>query len=153
MKSCLLMLIGFFLATADTSAQLKTRFKKNPVINMQIKPAKVTPKISYDPTVVKNEIDSLLNKCLEKYTTSPNTKETWTEIKNESYNIILPYFRSGQLLGTKPEETFFVKMGAEPMTANDISNHAMILQAGIAPSRPAEFIIINVVKKNRAVSQ
>ena len=123
------------------------------MINMQIKPAKVTPKISYDPTVVKNEIDSLLNKCLEKYTTSPNTKETWTEIKNESYNIILPYFRSGQLLGTKPEETFFVKMGAEPMTANDISNHAMILQAGIAPSRPAEFIIINVVKKNRAVSQ
>ena len=111
MKSCLLMLIGFFLATADTSAQLKTRFKKNPVINMQIKPAKVTPKISYDPTVVKNEIDSLLNKCLEKYITSPNTTETWTEIKNESYNIILPYFRSGQLLGTKPGLLLYIQIG------------------------------------------
>ncbi len=111
MKSCLLMLIGFFLATADTSAQLKTRFKKDPVINMQIKPAKVTPKISYDPTVVKNEIDSLLNKCLEKYITSPNTTETWTEIKNEFYNIILPYFRSGQLLGTKPGLLLYIQIG------------------------------------------
>lgn len=152
MKFIVLLFFGL-LPAVKSSGQVKTGFKKDAVMNRPIKPAKVTPKISYDPAVVKNEIDSLLQKLLEKYTVMPNTAETWTEIKRESYNIIWPYFRSGQLLGTKPEEAFFIKMGAETMTLNDILNHRMILRVGIAPSRPAEFIILDVEKKNRAISQ
>jgi len=94
------------------------------------------------------EITEKLNNLVSANIHKPNTQATWTQIKGEAQTILLGYYRNGILMGTKPEEAFFVKMGNETMTATDIANHKMILQVGIAIVKPAEFKIIVVEKIN-----
>jgi len=96
----------------------------------------------------ETEINEKLNILVGAYINKPNTQTTWTQIKGEAQTILLGYYRNGILMGTKPEEAFFIKMGNETMTANDIANHKMILQAGVATVKPAEFKILIIEKTN-----
>ena len=50
--------------------------------------------------------------------------------------------REGALLGAKEEEAFSVAVGRDTMTEDDILNGRLIMEIGIAPVRPAEFVVI-----------
>ena len=47
-------------------------------------------------------------------------------------------------LGSKPEEAFFVKVDRTTMTQDDIDNGRLICNIGIAPVKPAEFVIFRI---------
>jgi phage tail sheath protein FI len=47
-------------------------------------------------------------------------------------------------MGTKPEEAFFVKCDRTTMTQSDLDNGRLVCLIGIAPIRPAEFVIIRI---------
>ena len=53
-------------------------------------------------------------------------------------------WRNGALLGSKPEEAFFVRCDRSTMTQNDIDNGRLICLIGVAPVRPAEFVIFRI---------
>ena len=53
-------------------------------------------------------------------------------------------WRSGALMGRTPEEAFFVKCDEETMTQDDIDNGRLIMLIGVAPVKPAEFVIIRI---------
>ena len=55
-------------------------------------------------------------------------------------------FRSGMLAGDTPNEAFFVNIGPSTMSQDDIMNGRLICEIGIAPSRPAEFVIFRVTQ-------
>ena len=62
-------------------------------------------------------------------------------------NFLINIWRQGGLMGSKPEEAFFVNIGLnQTMTALDINEGRMIIEIGVAPLRPAEFIISRAVK-------
>ena len=44
----------------------------------------------------------------------------------------------------KPEEAFFVKCDRTTMTQTDIDNGKLIMEIGIAPVKPAEFVIFRI---------
>jgi phage tail sheath protein FI len=48
------------------------------------------------------------------------------------------------LLGDKPEKAFFVRCDRSTMTQNDIDNGRLICLVGVAPQKPAEFVIFHV---------
>ena len=48
------------------------------------------------------------------------------------------------MIGAKPEEAYFVRCDRTTMTQNDLDNGRLICLVGIAPSRPAEFVIFRV---------
>jgi len=51
-------------------------------------------------------------------------------------------------MGMKPVEAYFVHCGlGQTMTQQDILNGNLVLEIGMAPVRPAEFIIIRLVQK------
>ena len=56
-------------------------------------------------------------------------------------------WRSGALAGTSPGEAFFVNIGRSTMTQDDIDNGRLICQIGIAPVKPAEFVIFRITQK------
>ena len=57
--------------------------------------------------------------------------------------ILTAIWRLGALAGSKPEQAFYVKVGlGQTMTFDDILNGKMIVEIGMAPVRPAEFIIL-----------
>lgn len=50
------------------------------------------------------------------------------------------------LAGSTPGEGYFVEIGPSTMTRDDIMNGRLICNIGIAPSRPAEFVIFRVTQ-------
>ena len=55
--------------------------------------------------------------------------------------------QSGHLLGSKPEEAFFVRCDRTTMTQNDLDNGRLVCLIGVAPLRPAEFVIFRIGQK------
>ncbi|MEJ2568620.1 MAG: phage tail sheath C-terminal domain-containing protein, partial [candidate division WOR-3 bacterium] len=59
-------------------------------------------------------------------------------------NFLTNIWRDGALQGSKPEEAFFVKCDRTTMTQTDIDNGKLIMEIGIAPVKPAEFVIFRI---------
>ena len=73
----------------------------------------------------------------------PNDKNTWSKVKAMINNYLLSLWQKGALMGAKPDQGFFVKVGlGESMTFQDVLDGKMIVQVGMAPVHPAEFIIL-----------
>lgn len=52
--------------------------------------------------------------------------------------------RHSALERTNTEEAYFVKVDPTTMTQNDIDNGKLIVVIGVAPAKPAEFVIIRI---------
>ena len=50
----------------------------------------------------------------------------------------------GALLGDKPEQAYFVTCDRSTMTQNDLDNGRLVCLIGVAPLRPAEFVIFRI---------
>lgn len=79
----------------------------------------------------------------------PNSEPLWATINRSVTNFLVAVWRSGALEGTKQEEAFFVKVDRTTMTQNDIDNGRLIVLVGIAPVKPAEFVIFRISQKTR----
>ena len=76
----------------------------------------------------------------------PNDTTLWTRVNITISAFLDTLWRSGMLAGATPEESYFVEIGASTMTQDDIRNGRLICNIGIAPSRPAEFVIFRVTQ-------
>lgn len=76
----------------------------------------------------------------------PNDTTLWTRVSITISAFLDTLWRSGMLAGATPEESYFVEIGASTMTQDDIRNGRLICNIGIAPSRPAEFVIFRVTQ-------
>jgi hypothetical protein len=73
----------------------------------------------------------------------PNVASTWTKVRAMIENYLTNLWRQGALAGAKPEQAFYVSVGlGQTMIFDDILNGKMIVEIGLAPVRPAEFIIL-----------
>lgn len=73
----------------------------------------------------------------------PNTQLTWNRVQGMISSFLTSLWRDGGLVGATPEEAFFVNVGlGTTMTTQDILEGRMIVEIGLAASRPAEFIIL-----------
>ncbi len=77
----------------------------------------------------------------------PNTPPLWATINRSLTNFLTTVWRDGALMGNSPEEAFFVDVGPNTMTQADIDAGRLIVQVGIAPAKPAEFVIFRISQK------
>jgi uncharacterized protein len=77
----------------------------------------------------------------------PNDEPLWARVRQSVTNFLTTVWRSGALQGLKPEEAFFVKCDYTTMTQDDIDNGRLICVIGIAPVKPAEFVIFRIQQK------
>lgn len=90
-----------------------------------------------------NMIEESVKKACMHYVFEPNVAQTWVNVKGMIENYLSTVWSDGGLAGAKPEHAFFVSVGLnQTMTAQDILEGRMIVKIGYAPSRPAEFIIL-----------
>jgi phage tail sheath protein FI len=68
----------------------------------------------------------------------------WARVRRTISNFLTTVWRNGALEGTKREEAFFVKCDRTTMTQTDIDNGRLIVIIGVAPVKPAEFVIIRI---------
>ncbi len=74
----------------------------------------------------------------------PNGPNLWANIVRAMEDFLLVLWRDGALLGDKPEQAFFVRCDRTTMTQNDLDNGRLICLIGIAPVKPAEFVIFRI---------
>ena len=74
----------------------------------------------------------------------PNDTTLWSRVSISLTSFLEGLWRAGMLVGESAGEAFFVNIGPDTMTPDDIQNGKLICEIGIAPSRPAEFVIFRV---------
>lgn len=77
----------------------------------------------------------------------PNDEPLWARVRRSITNFLISVWRSGALMGVTQEEAFFVKCDRTTMTQDDIDNGRLICYIGIAPVKPAEFVIFRISQK------
>ena len=95
-------------------------------------------------------IEQSLDNGLQWAVFEPNAEPLWASVKQSITNFLIGLWRSGGLEGTTQDEAFFVQVGYNlTMTQGDIDNGRMIVVVGVAPVKPAEFVIVRISQKTR----
>jgi uncharacterized protein len=74
----------------------------------------------------------------------PNNERLWANIRFTIEDFLLLQWKNGALMGTKPEEAYFVRCDRTTMTQNDLDNGRLICLIGVSPTKPAEFVIFRI---------
>jgi hypothetical protein len=89
-------------------------------------------------------IEASVDRGLQWVVFEPNAEPLWARVRRSITNFLNLVWRNGALEGTKPEEAFFVRCDRTTMTQTDIDNGRLIVVVGVAPVKPAEFVIIRI---------
>ena len=76
----------------------------------------------------------------------PNDATLWNRVQLTISSFLNSLWNQGMLAGGSPGEAYFVEISTTTMTQDDIMNGRLICNIGIAPSRPAEFVIFRVTQ-------
>ncbi len=76
----------------------------------------------------------------------PNDEMLWSRVGRTIRAFLRDMWRNGALVGSTEDQAFFVNIGRDTMSQNDILNGRLICEIGVAPSRPAEFVIFRITQ-------
>lgn len=74
----------------------------------------------------------------------PNDRPLWQSIRRDVTGFLMGFWRDGALMGKTPEEAFYVKCDEETNPIESIREGKVIIEIGLAPVRPAEFVIFRI---------
>jgi uncharacterized protein len=79
----------------------------------------------------------------------PNDEPLWASVRLSVGGFLHELFRDGAFAGTSPRDAYFVRCDQSTMSQADIDKGNLIVLVGVAPSRPAEFVLIRIQQKTR----
>lgn len=74
----------------------------------------------------------------------PNTPMLWGRVKRNITAFLTSVWRDGALLGSTAAEAFFVKVDAENNPPDVVDAGRLVIDVGVAPVKPAEFVVIRI---------
>jgi phage tail sheath protein FI len=95
-------------------------------------------------------LEESIDKASQWVVFEPNSPSLWGSVKRNITAFLLRVWRDGALFGSTPEEAFFVKVDEEnnPEEVRDAGQ--LIIEVGVAPVKPAEFVIIRISQKTQS---
>lgn len=75
-----------------------------------------------------------------------NGEALWATLRRTIEDFLLKEWRNGALLGTKPEQAYFVKCDRSSMSQADIDEGRLVCLLGVALLKPAEFVIVHLAR-------
>ena len=91
-------------------------------------------------------IEESIDEGTEFVVFEPNDPPLWSQLEGEVEAFLQSLYLQGALVGSTPEEAYFVRCDASTMTQADLDAGRTIIQVGIAALRPAEFVVFRVVQ-------
>ena len=79
-------------------------------------------------------------------TFEPNDAMLWSAMANTARRRLLALFDAGALAGRSDADSFFVRCDAGTHTQADLDAGHAVLQVGVAPAVPAEFIVFRLLR-------
>jgi phage tail sheath protein FI len=90
-----------------------------------------------------------IGRWIERFMTGlvhePNDVRLWVRIMRELTAYLDGLFRRGALRGRTAEEAFYVKCDSETNPPASVDAGVVMTQVGVAPSVPAEFVVVRVI--------
>jgi uncharacterized protein len=74
----------------------------------------------------------------------PNDERLWIRLRIAVASFLTRTWRDGALFGATPEQAFYVKCDAETNPSDVIEAGQVVVEIGIAPVKPAEFVIFRI---------
>jgi uncharacterized protein len=74
----------------------------------------------------------------------PNDQKLWAGVKRTVSAFLRGLWRDGALFGATAEQAFFVKCDEDNNPPDSIDEGKLIVEVGIAPVKPAEFVIFRI---------
>jgi Bacteriophage tail sheath protein len=83
----------------------------------------------------------------------PNDQRLWMQLRVAASNFLLRTWREGALFGATPEQAFFVKCDEETNPPEVVEAGQVICEIGIAPVKPAEFVVFRLSQYSAGASE
>jgi phage tail sheath protein FI len=74
----------------------------------------------------------------------PNDQKLWAGLKRTVNAFLRGLWRDGALFGSTAEQAFFVKCDEETNPPESIDEGKVVVEVGVAPVKPAEFVIFRI---------
>ncbi len=91
-----------------------------------------------------NMVEESIERGTQWVVFEPNDQDLWARVRRDVSAFLRTVWTSGALFGTTPNEAFYVKCDEElnPPEVRDLGQ--LIIEIGIAPVKPAEFVIFRI---------
>lgn len=77
----------------------------------------------------------------------PNDTALWLRVKRTIEVFLSGMWKNGAFAGGSEDEAFFVDIGQNTMSRDDIDNGRLVCVIGVAPVKPAEFVVFRLTQK------
>jgi hypothetical protein len=89
-------------------------------------------------------IEESLFQSLKWVVFEPNAEPTWAQIRLEINSFLAGLFAGGAFQGATPDQAFFVHCDTTTTTQADIDRGVVNIIVGFAPTKPAEFVVLQI---------
>ena len=93
---------------------------------------------------IVDTIRSDLTTALAWVADDPVSELAWTAARRTAEDYLYTRWHAGDLRGDKPELAYYVKCDHTTMTQNDLDLGHFVMQVGVAPTKPAEFVVFTI---------
>jgi phage tail sheath protein FI len=94
-----------------------------------------------------NYIEESVDRGTGWATFEPCDEKLWARLVQSVSEFLTRTWKDGALMGDRPEKAFFVRCDRSTMTQNDIDSGRLVLSIGLAPSKPAEFVVFRIARQ------
>jgi phage tail sheath protein FI len=91
-----------------------------------------------------NMVEESIERGTQWVVFEPNDPDLWARVRRDARAFLTVTWRSGALFGATPDQAFYIKCDEEtnPQETRDLGQ--LIIEIGIAPVKPAEFVIFRI---------
>jgi hypothetical protein len=91
-----------------------------------------------------NYVEASLEAGTQWVVFEPNDPDLWARVRRDVTSFLRMVWRTGALFGITPDQAFYVKCDEElnPLEVRDAGQ--LIIEIGLAPTKPAEFVIFRI---------
>ena len=89
-------------------------------------------------------VESSIERATQWVVFEPNDHRLWKRVTRTISSFLTLLWRNGALMGTSPEQAFFVKCDDETNPPEVVDAGQLVVEIGLAPVKPAEFVIFRI---------
>ncbi|HTE55011.1 MAG TPA: phage tail sheath family protein [Kofleriaceae bacterium] len=89
-------------------------------------------------------VESSIERATQWVVFEPNDHRLWKRVTRTISSFLTLLWRNGALMGTSPEQAFYVKCDEETNPAEVVDAGQLVVEIGLAPVKPAEFVIFRI---------
>ncbi len=89
-------------------------------------------------------VESSIERATQWVVFEPNDHRLWKRVQRTIASFLTLLWRNGALMGTSPEQAFYVKCDEETNPPEVVDAGQLVVEIGLAPVKPAEFVIFRI---------